>query len=81
MTLRRSISRLSNRIAERAAYIVTNQTLQQLTISHVTSGRLVVLGGFPTLFSLITTFLLAVYTELRVLRSQCLRRWLPRGIS
>jgi hypothetical protein len=49
-----------------AAYIVTNQTLQQLTIRHVTSGRLVVLGGFLTLFSLITTFLLAVYTELRV---------------
>lgn len=49
-----------------AAYIVTNQTLQQLTIPHVTSGRLVILGGFLTLFSLITTFLLAVYTELRV---------------
>jgi hypothetical protein len=49
-----------------AAYIVTNQNLQQLMVLHVVSGKLVVLAGFLTLFSLITTFLLAVYTELRV---------------
>jgi hypothetical protein len=49
-----------------AAYVVTNQTIQQLQIPYVTSVKALVLGIFLALFSLITTFLLAVYTELRV---------------
>ena len=49
-----------------AAYVVTNQTIQQLHIPYVTSVKALVLGIFLGLFSLITTFLLAVYTELRV---------------
>lgn len=49
-----------------AAYVFTNQAIQQLEIPFASSVKALALGIFLVLFSLITTFLLAVYTELRV---------------
>lgn len=49
-----------------AAYVFTNEAIQQLQIPFASSVKALVLGIFLVLFSLITTFLLAVYTELRV---------------
>jgi hypothetical protein len=49
-----------------AAYVFTNEVIQQLKIPFASSVKALALGIFLVLFSLITTFLLAVYTELRV---------------
>jgi hypothetical protein len=49
-----------------AVYRATNQAVRELTIAGVPSAKSLVLGAFLFLFSLISTFLLAVYTELRV---------------